>query len=54
MKPGTIIAVAGLLLTLQTATLAYAVRVESRLTRLETIIDLQRPARAPALQERAS
>lgn len=36
------LSIAGLVLTLQGATLAYVVRIERRLTRLETIDELER------------
>jgi hypothetical protein len=53
MKPATLIAiVAGVVIPLQAATLAYAVSIERRLTRLETIQEFRasptrRPAAAP-------
>lgn len=57
MKPQTLVAAAGvvvsLVLTLQGATFAYVLRTEARLTRMETIIDMQRPAvRVPAPGEK--
>lgn len=42
MKPQILIALAGLLISMQGATLAYVVRIEHRITRLETIEEYRR------------
>jgi len=41
VNPEVLLTLAGLVLTLQGATLAYVVRIERRLTRLETIEELR-------------
>ena len=46
MKTGAALSLAGLALTLQSAVLTYVVRIEHRLTRVETLID-PRLARGP-------
>jgi hypothetical protein len=47
------IAVVGILLTLQGATLAYVVKIERRLTRLETLEEIERPAARCPLNKQA-
>jgi hypothetical protein len=42
MSPELVAAIGGILIALQGATLAYVVRIERRLTRLETIDELSR------------
>jgi hypothetical protein len=42
VNPELLVAIAGLLAALQGATLTYVIRIERRLTRLETIDEVQR------------
>lgn len=48
MKPATSLALAGLVLALQSATLSYVVSIERRLTRLETLQEIRGAQRRPA------
>ncbi len=53
MKPNTLIAVAGLILTLQGAGVAWIISVERRLAAIETAIAIHNAPRLP-VQEKAS